>query len=322
MNYPQPPSVQDVLGGSSLPTASFKNAPNGAFYEGRVVKEEIAQQTKMDNDRTPEFWDPPVNSRPKWQVIVHIQNPAYVTQENPEGILRAFMKSGMLTAGQKTLKDLGLKEFLGGYIRITQTGSTPTQNGFDQKTYQVDFAPGATPVQQVLGANPQTGEVPPVQEPQWAAQAPQGTPPGMFQAPPAQQAPVFPSTQQAFQGATFPPAPQAPQQSLTPQFQAPPQAAPAPQTPQFQAPPQAPAGAEVMQQFGFTEIGGAPQAPAQQVAQAPTQVPPIDPQVRAYVEQLLASGATPEYIAEQMTGHGFPVTVDQVLVVKHGELPV
>lgn len=283
------PSVKDILQGGGAPTASFDErqpptgvgARPGLFYEGRVVKEEIVQATKMaqgGQPAQPEFWDPPHNTRPKWQVILTVENPQYVTAENEQGHMRLFLKGGALQAAQKKAKELGIETFLHGFARLTWTGTQPAKTaGYnDSKVYDFQFQPGVAPAHAAVIQGQQGG----------APQAPQ----------------------QQFPQQQFAPPP-VPQQQPLPGFQPPVGQPGFAQQPQQQFPPQQafnpplPGGA-VSQGEGWAPAGapqvGGPAAPPQQQFAAGAdavqgimggvEVTPLDPMTKQQVEALIGAG--------------------------------
>lgn len=213
------PSVKDLLQGGGAPTASFDErqpptgvgARPGLFYEGRVVKEEIVQATKMAKQGetpVPEFWDPPHNTRPKWQIILTVQNPSYVTSENEEGLMRIFLKGGALQASQKRAKELNVETFLHGFARLTWTGTQPSKTpGYnDTKLYDFQFQPGVDPVRASVVTGAPQQQAP--QQPQFPQPPQQGFTPGL----PAGAVPQetwAPSPAPQVGGPAFPPPPMA-----------------------------------------------------------------------------------------------------------------
>lgn len=282
-----PQSIADMLTSQKIPNASFdgrpaptgKGIPIGTFYEGRVVREELSQQTKMPDkvgaDPVPEFWDE-AKTQPKMQIVAVVENPLYASEENPDGKLRIFFAGGALVALQKAAKEQGFDSILHGYVRLTWVGEEPpSQPGMNpRKTFHVDFAPGAAPAQVALmqGNQGQAATAPQPQLPGFAA--PQQV--AQQFAPPAAQQPVFqqpPVQQQFIPGQQLPPGAVAQQGDPAAWL---PQGAPAgfppaaAQAPVFQAPgqPAVPGGAAAVQQImGAVEITPLDPVTAEQVRQ-------------------------------------------------------
>lgn len=192
-------SVKDLLNGVAAPTASFDGRTGiqiGHYYNGKVIKEEASQQTKMleAGETTPklEWWDPETKQRPKMQIVLTLQNDAYVDDDkNPDGLMRVYLKGGQLLAAQAKARELGIDSFLHGMFQITWVGEKPAKTaGFNNsKIFEVQFAPGVAPAVSNLvnpgeQVNPNSGEV----TQQWHV------PPAMqAQAAPANQFPVPPA---------------------------------------------------------------------------------------------------------------------------------
>lgn len=315
----QAPSVADMLTRSSIPNASFdgrppptgKGIPIGTYYEGKVVREEISQQTKMPTvpggEAEPLFWDE-AKTQPKYQMVIVVENPIYATEENPSGAMRLFFSGGALTAAQAKAKELGVDAFLHGYLRLTWVREeAPSTPGFNaRKVFQVDFVPGSPP-------NPMLAGTPDVQQGQQAFVPPQQPqlpiPAAQPQAfiPPVQQPQAFPG-----QGGGFPP-----QQVPASPFAGMPQAA------------QLPPGAVAQQGDAQAWIPGA--QPQQPVFQAPGQpavaggaaavqqimgaveITPLDPLTAQQVKEVYEAGVRdiPTLIAT-FAQHGITVTQSQV----------
>ncbi len=293
------PSVKDLLNGLAAPTASFDDRQGisvGHYYNGKVIKEEVSQQTKMlrpgQTVAELEFWDPPTNARPKMQIILTLQNDAYIDEDkNPDGLMRVFLKGGQLLAAQAKARELGIESFLHGMFQITWTGTKPAKTvGFnDAKTYEVQFAPGVAPAQAALLG----------QQEQWAPSTP----------PVSQQA-------QAAPAGTFPTPP--PMQGAPVQQQP---AAPAAPAPLF-VEPQSPTfpGQVVPQQQPAQTVAPAPDAAAAVMGiMGGVEITPLDPATTEKVKQLYAAGLTSAgQIVAAFAQYNVTVTEEQVNPIING----
>jgi len=285
-----PASVEDMLSGGSAPAATWDSRPPhsipvGYYYLGKVIREEVSQQTDLPKiaggESTPAFWDA-AQTRPKMQIILTLQNDGYVTDDNAEGHMRVFLKGGALQAAQATARDLGVKSFLHGDFVITWIGEKPPKTpGFNPaKVFKVDFTPGSAPA--VFAALSAGSEG-------WAATPPQGAaavaPPAM---PAAVAAPAAPPA-----APVAPPAPPMAAAPVAPPAQ--PMAA-APVAPPL--PPAAPAADPASALMGI--LGATP-------------VATIDPDVAAKVRAVYGAGYTTiPAIIEVFVGYGIPLTEAQV----------
>jgi hypothetical protein len=289
------PAPKDLLTGSSAPTASFDDRTPGitvgTYYEGKVISEEVSQQTKpVKQGETPVllFWDEPTNNRPKWQMVLTIQNNAYADADNPEGHLRVFLKGGALMAAQAKAKELGVESFLHGFARLTWIGTKPAKTpGFnDAKTYQFDFAPGVPDVQaQLLGGGQAAA-------PAFAPPVAQAAPGMQTQFPPAAQAAANPAAftapQQPVAAPAFAP-PQTQQQVFPPAL--PPTTLPAAAIPAQQAPGDAAAA--------ILGMGG-------------VEVTPLPPETAAQVVALRQAGLSDQQVVEAFAKYNITVSLQQL----------
>lgn len=123
------------------PAVSFKNKPDGTYYEGVVARtitnSDIEQQTNM-NTGAPEFYS---DGNPK--LVMKVPLDVAVSQDHPEGratwyvsgkardeLLRAMAEAGAPTGPPEK----------GAAVRVTLTGRTATRFGNPRNEYRVDYA--------------------------------------------------------------------------------------------------------------------------------------------------------------------------------------
>ena len=220
--------------GEGAPGFSFKDKPEGTFYEG-IVARDVTDNDTMQQTVYQKPWELAYNKdgTPKLRLVIPVL--VQPSAEFPEGRALMHLKGQQKDALAEGLKPSGHEmPKAGARIRLTHVSTRPIPNQSPQKIYRIDYAPAdgqnqtPPPATQAQFQQAPPQQAPPQQAPQQQApqqQAPQAQQWGMQQGPP----PTFaqPNEQQA---------PQQFQQGPAQQFQQGP-AQQAPQGPAQQAAP-------------------------------------------------------------------------------------
>lgn len=126
--------VNDFLIGSSAPSISWKDVPNGHTVTGTVVTSEVAQQRDLDGN--PKTWE---DGNPMKQLVVTLHNDEWADAENPDGNRRLFAKGSrkpesksMLAAIIEALRKADAKLDQGGTLTVRYLGEGEvTRKGFN-----------------------------------------------------------------------------------------------------------------------------------------------------------------------------------------------
>lgn len=161
-------TVNDFLmGGKGAPTATFKNAPVGRKYVGKIVASDVTQQTNMTTNE-PLFWD---DGKPRMQAVITIQtDERNLDIEDDDGQRRLFVKGEMQKAVRDAVVEAGAKGLeLGGLLAVAYIGDgEPPKPGLNApKLFKAQYrAPDP-----VAATNDMLGSAPAAAAPQQAAPA-------------------------------------------------------------------------------------------------------------------------------------------------------
>ena len=148
-----------LMGGGGAPTATFKDAPIGRKYVGKIIDSTVTQQTDMKNNE-PKFWK---DGNPMMQAVITIQtDERNLDIEDDDGQRRLFVKGEMQKAVRDAVREAGASGLeLGGMLAVMYIGDgTPPSVGMNApKLYKAQYkAPDP-----VAAANDMLGMNSPVQ---------------------------------------------------------------------------------------------------------------------------------------------------------------
>lgn len=157
-----------LMGGGGAPTATFKDAPIGRKYVGKIIASDVTQQTDMKSGE-PMFWK---DGNPRMQAVITIQtDERNLDIEDDDGQRRLFVKGEMQKAVRDAVREAGASGLeLGGLLAVMYIGDgTPPSAGMNApKLYKAQYK-SPDPV---AAANDMLGMNSPVQAaPQQAAPA-------------------------------------------------------------------------------------------------------------------------------------------------------
>lgn len=133
-------TVNDFLmGGGGAPTATFKDAPIGRKYVGKILASEVTQQTEMKTGE-PKFWK---DGNPMMQAVITIQtDERNLDIEDDDGQRRLFVKGEMQKAVREAIKESGAKGLeVGGLLAVAYIGDgVPPEKGLNApKLYKAQY---------------------------------------------------------------------------------------------------------------------------------------------------------------------------------------
>lgn len=164
---------------SSSPSVSFKDAPIGTSYTGKVVEAPQLVQARDYESGDPAFWP---DGNPKMTVVTKL------LVNGEERSLWAPKPSAMFAAIAKAQQDAGASIQVGGTLTVTYVGDKPNEKNprlNPAKQYEAKYVPADAFAETSVGTvNTSTGEV------QQAVPAPQQA------AAPAPAAPAGPTPEQ------------------------------------------------------------------------------------------------------------------------------
>jgi len=133
-------TVNDFLmGGGGAPTATFKDAPIGRKYVGKIIDSEVTQQTEMKTGE-PKFWK---DGNPMMQAVITIQtDERNLDIEDDDGQRRLFVKGEMQKAVRDAIKESGAKGLeVGGMLAVAYIGDgEPPERGLNApKLYKAQY---------------------------------------------------------------------------------------------------------------------------------------------------------------------------------------
>lgn len=142
-----------LSGGQKTPSVSWRNKPVGTTVSGKVAREPRTMQSLDYDDSTPEFWDPPMNTRPKMQMAIYLDlgtvHPDTETYPDHDGVWAVYVRQS--TQFHKELKEAirksGAKGIdVGGHLTVTYIGDGEQKNPkFNPpKLYRVEYRAPAT----------------------------------------------------------------------------------------------------------------------------------------------------------------------------------
>jgi hypothetical protein len=139
------PGVDDLLGGVSVPSLSFKDTKVGEGYEGTIVDLRTVQVRNYEDPTKLEFWD---DGKPKLQIEVTLST-SYADPSDPDddGRRRVFLFGQKLKATKDEMAKKGIKKLeLGSKLKVTLSGTKPSQNKRynDVKLYAIEITPGTS----------------------------------------------------------------------------------------------------------------------------------------------------------------------------------
>ena len=139
------PGVDDLLGGVSVPSLSFKDTKVGEGYQGTIVDLRTVQVRNYEDPTKLEFWD---DGKPKLQIEVTLATSyADPTDPDDDGRRRVFLFGQKLKATKDEMAKKGIKKLeLGSTLKITLSGTKPSQNKRynDVKLYAIEITPGTS----------------------------------------------------------------------------------------------------------------------------------------------------------------------------------
>ena len=132
------PEVDPFAGGDSVPALSFKDAPVGTSYTGRVTEPASLVQSRDYESGNPAFWP---DGNPKMSAVFKAEFDGL-----GERSVWAAKPSALFAALKAAQEKAGAKIAPGGTVTITYTGDGVRRDGNTRlnppKQYAVAYAPG------------------------------------------------------------------------------------------------------------------------------------------------------------------------------------